>query len=191
MTTTTTKTVPFETRHALAEDERQIEQSVLAAIHQLFSNPAGDQRATYDVMIAATPIAEGVAVEAVDRDGVRGWWVRPAGAPPDRAILFLHGGAYMLGSAEAYRGLASQVAVRAGVAAFVADYPLAPERCSPPRRWPTPPCGGGWAGKACLSLRWWATPLAAASPSACWATWRPLRRPSPRSRCSRPGSTWR
>ena len=129
--TTATQTAPVETRHALSEAERQIEQNVLAEIHRLFSNPNGDQRAAYDSMIAATPIAEGVALEAVDRDGVRGWWVRPNGAPADRAILFLHGGAYLLGSAEAYRGLASQVAVRAKVAAFVADYPLAPEHVFP------------------------------------------------------------
>jgi len=128
---TTTKTAPVEIRHALTDAERQIEQSVLADIQRLFSNPAGDQRAVYDAMIALTPIAEGVALEAVDRDGVRGWWVRPAGAPTDRAILFLHGGAYLLGSAEAYRGLASQLAARAGVAAFVADYPLAPEHVFP------------------------------------------------------------
>ena len=129
--TTATKTTSIETRHVLSEDERQIEQAVLAGIHQLFSNPTGNQRETYDTMIAGTPIADGATLEAVDRDGVSGWWVRPAGAPADRAILFLHGGGYMLGSAKAYRGLASQVAVRAGVAAFVADYPLAPEQVFP------------------------------------------------------------
>ena len=129
--TTTTETSPVETRHGLPDDERPIEQAVLAEIHRLFSNPGGDQRQTYDTMIATTPVAEDVSLEAVDRDGVSGWWVRPTGAPADRAILFLHGGAYMLGSAKAYRGLASQVAIRAGVAAFVADYPLAPEQVFP------------------------------------------------------------
>jgi len=129
--TTATKTTSVETRHVLSADERQIEQAVLAEIHGLFSNPTGNQRETYDTLIARTPIADGVTLEAVDRDGVSGWWVRPAGAPAGRAILFLHGGAYMLGSAKAYRGLASQVAVRAGVAAFVADYPLAPEHVFP------------------------------------------------------------
>ncbi|KLU27225.1 alpha/beta hydrolase, partial [Caballeronia mineralivorans PML1(12)] len=108
---TTTKTTPVETRHALSDDERQIEQAVLAEIHQLFSNPTGNQRETYDAMIAKTPIADGVTLEAIDRDGVSGWWVRPTSAAADRAILFLHGGAFMLGSAKAYRGLASQVAV--------------------------------------------------------------------------------
>lgn len=125
------KTTSVETRHVLSDAERQIEQTVLAEIHGLFANPTGNQRETYDTMISRTPIADGVALEAIDRDGVSGWWVRPTGAPADRAILFLHGGAYMLGSAEAYRGLASQVAVRTGVAAFVADYPLAPEHVFP------------------------------------------------------------
>ena len=128
-------TTSIETRHALSDDERQIEQAVLAEIHGLFSNPTGNQRETYDTLISRTPIADGVTLEVIDRDrdrdGVSGWWVRPAGAPADRAILFLHGGAYVLGSAKAYRGLASQVAARAGVAAFVADYPLAPEHVFP------------------------------------------------------------
>ncbi|QIE28324.1 Monoterpene epsilon-lactone hydrolase (plasmid) [Caballeronia sp. SBC1] len=129
--TTMPKTTFVETRHVLSDDERQIEQTVLAGIHQLFSDPAGNQRETYDTLIARTPIADGVTLEAIDRDGVSGWWVRPAGAPADRAILFLHGGGYVLGSAKAYRGLASQVAVRAGVAVFVAEYPLAPEHVFP------------------------------------------------------------
>jgi acetyl esterase/lipase len=129
--TATTKTISVETRYTLSDDERPIEQAVLAEIHRLFQNPTGNQRETYDTLIARTPIADGVTLETIDRDNISGWWVRPAGAPADRAILFLHGGVYMLGSAKAYRGLASQVAVRTGVAAFVADYPLAPEHVFP------------------------------------------------------------
>jgi epsilon-lactone hydrolase len=81
--------------------------------------------------VATTPIADGVTMDLVDRDGVHGWWVRPAKAPADRAILYVHGGGYRLGSAKAYRGLASQLAARARVAAFVVDYPLAPEHPFP------------------------------------------------------------
>ncbi len=124
--TTATKTTSIETRHVLPDDERQIEQAVLAEIHQLFSNPTGNQRETYDTLITKTPIADGVTLEAVDRDGVSGWWVRP----PARAILFLFTAAATC-SAKAYRRLASQVAVRAGEAAFVANYPLAPEHVFP------------------------------------------------------------
>ena len=78
-----------------------------------------------------TPIADGVACEEVDKGNIRGWWIRPVRAQSNRAILFIHGGAYVLGSAAAYRGLASQLAARTGVATFALDYPLASEHLFP------------------------------------------------------------
>jgi epsilon-lactone hydrolase len=126
-----TRTGLVETLNPLAEDERPIVRSVLAAVGKHFASFVGSRRESYDVMTAETPIADGVALEAVDQIGLRGWWIRPVGAPAHRAILFVHGGAYMVGSAEAYRGFASQIATRAGVAAFVLDYPLAPEHPFP------------------------------------------------------------
>src|SRR4029077_17328772 len=125
--TIATKTTSFQTSHALPDDERPIVEAVIAEVHQLFQNPPGNQRETYDVLIAKTPIADGVTLEAIDRGGVSGWGGGANGAPAGRARLFLHGGAYIAGSATAYRGLGSQIAVRARVATFVADYPLAPE----------------------------------------------------------------
>ncbi|WP_354044181.1 alpha/beta hydrolase fold domain-containing protein [Devosia sp. UYZn731] len=121
----------FTFHYALDASERAAEEAVLAASGAHFASFAGSQREAYDALIAQTPIADGVTVQQVDRDGVRGWWVRPQIALANRAILFVHGGAYMLGTASAYRGLASQIVVRAGVAAFVPDYPLAPEQPFP------------------------------------------------------------
>jgi acetyl esterase/lipase len=120
-----------ETRHALPEDEYPIEQAVLGAVGQHFASFPGSPRETYDALIAQTPLADGIGVGAVDQEAVKGWWVRPKGAPQGKAVLFLHGGAYMLGSAAAYRGFASQIATRTGVATFVVDYPLAPEQPFP------------------------------------------------------------
>ena len=48
-----------------------------------------------------------------------------------QAILFLHGGGYVMGSAAAYRGFVSQIVSRTGIAALVIDYPLAPEAALP------------------------------------------------------------
>jgi acetyl esterase/lipase len=59
--------------------------------------------------------------------GVPGWWCRPSNARPGQAILYLHGGWYNWGSALAYRNFVGQIAARAGAAAFVPDYRLAPE----------------------------------------------------------------
>jgi monoterpene epsilon-lactone hydrolase len=120
-----------ETQHPLPDGEGALAQAAVAALMGVLIGGSGSDRDRYAAMIATTPIAEGVTTDPVDRDGVHGWWVRPAKAPSDRAILYVHGGGYRLGSAKAYRGFASQIAVRAGLAAFVADYPLAPEHPFP------------------------------------------------------------
>ena len=91
--------------------------------------PAG--RAAFDELMEKTPSAEGVTYEAATVGGVPGWWCRPAAADVGPAILYLHGGAYVLGSARAYRHFAGQFASRANAPAFVTDYGLAPERPFP------------------------------------------------------------
>ena len=119
----------IENSHPLSAEDVRAETMLLAARGRPDPTASMEmRRAGYDQMTAkSTPIAEGIRSEAVHDDDVHGWWVQPADAIATRAILFLHGGAYLTGSAEAYRGLASQVAVRAGVVALVLDYPLAPE----------------------------------------------------------------
>ncbi len=88
-------------------------------------------RGPYDDMIGAIPAAADVTYERADIGGVSGFWCRPQTATSDTAILYLHGGAYVLGSAYAYRHFAGQFASRTNTAAFVADYGLAPERPFP------------------------------------------------------------
>jgi hypothetical protein len=60
--------------------------------------PAG--RAAFDELMEKTPSAEGVTYEAATVGGVPGWWCRPAAADVGPAILYLHGGAYVLGSTQ-------------------------------------------------------------------------------------------
>lgn len=116
------------TRHPLtAHDRQQVAQS-LAALQEHRSNFMGSMREYYDAMCAQTPLAEGVRMEQTDASG---WWLHPQATHSERVIVFIHGGAYMLGSAQAYRGFASQLAARTGYSAFVLDYPLAPEHPFP------------------------------------------------------------
>jgi len=89
-------------------------------------------RKAYDQLIARAKIAEDIETSQGVVAGVSGWWVTPAGTrAEDGAILYVHGGGYVLGSAKAYRGLASQIASRAGRPVFVVDYALAPEKPFP------------------------------------------------------------
>ena len=102
---------------------------VLAVSKKPASSP--ESRPGFDTMVAKVAAADAVAYQPAQLGGVPGWWCRPADAVPGAAILYLHGGAYLLGSAWAYRNFAGQMAARAGVAAFVVDYGLAPERPFP------------------------------------------------------------
>jgi epsilon-lactone hydrolase len=103
------------------------ERALHAEFLRFWETEQGDPRAVYDKFIGWTPIAKDVVLQQVTNDPAPGTWVRPAGAAPGRALLFLHGGGYGVGSASAYVGLVSQIATRVGVAAFVLEYPLAPE----------------------------------------------------------------
>ena len=71
-----------------------------------------------------------IDVRPVNAGGVPSLLVAPkAGVEP--AILYLHGGGYVLGSAFGYRHLAGAIASAAGATVLVPDYRLAPEHPFP------------------------------------------------------------
>ena len=63
--------------------------------------------------------------------GVPGEWLVPPGARTDAAVLYLHGGGYVIGSPRSHRHVAAAIAAAAGVAAMLPDYRLAPEHPYP------------------------------------------------------------
>ncbi|NYF80637.1 alpha/beta hydrolase [Granulicella arctica] len=90
-----------------------------------------EARPIFDELMAKTPAAQNVIYEAATVGGIAGWWCKPSDAAEGTAILYLHGGAYILGSAAAYRNFAGHIATRAKTAAFIADYRIAPEHRFP------------------------------------------------------------
>ena len=117
-----------EVLHPLDVDDAAAISAMRAAIA---AKPVQMTRAVYDWLFEQTPAAADVTYEPDTVGGVRGVWARPANARPGTSLLYVHGGAYVLGSANAYRHLAGQVATRAGAAAFIPDYRLAPEHPFP------------------------------------------------------------
>jgi epsilon-lactone hydrolase len=67
----------------------------------------------------------------VDAGGVSGEWVLAPGADPARRTLYIHGGAFMMGSPRSHRTLTSQFSALTGGAVLAVDYRLMPEH---PRR---------------------------------------------------------
>ncbi len=112
------------------------DQTAMAAMREAVAPVRGitfgpETRPMFDEMLEHTPAALGVTCEAATVGGVPGWWCRPANATPNAALLYLHGGAYGIGSARAYQHFVGQIAARAGAAAFAAEYRLAPEHPFP------------------------------------------------------------
>lgn len=68
-----------------------------------------------------------VFLEDVDIDGMAAEWVRPAGAPAHRVLLYLHGGGYVLGSLNTHRALVGALAQRCQLNALAINYRKAPE----------------------------------------------------------------
>jgi acetyl esterase/lipase len=67
----------------------------------------------------------------VEAGAVPAEWLVPQAAPETSALLYLHGGAWFLGSPKLYRRFVSGLAQASGVRALVIDYRLAPEHPFP------------------------------------------------------------
>ncbi|MSR15540.1 MAG: alpha/beta hydrolase [Gammaproteobacteria bacterium] len=73
----------------------------------------------------------GVTCSQVDADGVRAQWLIPQGATTERVLMYVHGGGYVMMSAETHRKMVSHIAKAAGCRALNVDYRLAPEHPHP------------------------------------------------------------
>lgn len=77
------------------------------------------------------PVPEGVSIEAVDAGGVPGEWVRAPEADPDRRLLYLHGGGYVMMSPVTHRSLTGGISQQSGCSVLAIDYRMAPEHPFP------------------------------------------------------------
>ena len=73
----------------------------------------------------------GTRVAAAAAGGVPAEWVTAAGVADGRVIMYLHGGAYQLGSPAMLRHLVALLSAAAQAQAFSVDYRLAPEHPFP------------------------------------------------------------
>lgn len=108
-----------------------------AATDELVANAQRENRelsmADYRTLsfFTLTPEPAGVAYEDVDADGVPCIWADPPRGAKDRVVLFFHGGAYVHGSAAAYRWFCGHLAKAVGCRVLIVDYQLAPEHPFP------------------------------------------------------------
>lgn len=87
------------------------------------------QRAGYDrFLLAQFPSPAGIPIEEVDCNGVKALKVGSGNGP---ALLYLHGGGFVMGSAKSAVEVAARIAKATGGFALIPDYRLAPENPYP------------------------------------------------------------
>lgn len=99
-----------------------------------FGNKVGatlpEMRAAFEQM--AAPAQPDIKSEKISANGVDAEWVTaPGAATADRAVLYLHGGGYVLGSVNTHRDLLGRISRAAQVRVLGLNYRLAPENPFP------------------------------------------------------------
>ena len=87
----------------------------------------GGRRLMLELLTAAARPPKGTRFQRITIAGVPVERVQPPQSGTRGALLYLHGGAYALGSARGYRGMVAQLAAAAGMTALIPDYSRAPE----------------------------------------------------------------
>jgi cation diffusion facilitator CzcD-associated flavoprotein CzcO/acetyl esterase/lipase len=80
------------------------------------------------------PVPRAAQVTPDTVGGVPGEWLRPrlaSEARPTATLLYLHGGAYCIGSPRTHRSLTARLSLTSGLPVFALDYRLAPEHPYP------------------------------------------------------------
>jgi acetyl esterase/lipase len=72
-------------------------------------------------------VPSGVTVTKVDAGGVKAEWAATPDSDADSAIIYVHGGGYVIGSLDSHRHLAAEISRTAGTRVLALEYRLAPE----------------------------------------------------------------
>lgn len=95
--------------------------------------PIAGQRLVLRLLTATTLTPRGVARRAATLGGRPCEWHRPP-ASSGKVLLYLHGGAFMIGGPATHRGICASLAKRGGLDVCALDYRLAPEHPYPAAR---------------------------------------------------------
>ena len=93
--------------------------------------PIADQRAAMEASAEMFPVDPDATTTETNANGVPAEWVQINNQNPNRTILYLHGGAYVMGSRNTHRALAARIARASQAKVLLPDYRLAPENPFP------------------------------------------------------------
>ncbi len=116
---------------ASAQLQKAIDRWKALAQEAAKANGPQELRAALARAFSDFPSAGQVKCEPVSAGGVKAEWITAPDAAADRAVLYFHGGGYVMGSIETHRELAARLSKAAQARCLVLDYSLAPEKAFP------------------------------------------------------------
>ena len=96
-----------------------------------YNKPLSELRLKFEKDTRYVSQPKDVRVTQLRVEGVPAEWLEPTEATPNKVLLYLHGGGYVMGSCAIYRGFASRLAKSCGLRTLLLDYRLAPEHPFP------------------------------------------------------------
>jgi acetyl esterase/lipase len=95
------------------------------------SDDIAQRRRDIDARGLAYRLPADVAVEPITANGVGSEWTTTPDADRGKAVLYLHGGGYVIGSLDSHRHLVAEIGRAARARALAIDYRLAPQHPFP------------------------------------------------------------
>jgi acetyl esterase/lipase len=109
---------------------RRVIRAGLRASRPLFAShrvSVDGKRRLFEAFTGAARPPKGTRFDRLTIAGIPVVRVQPPIGGTNGTLIYLHGGAYALGSAKGYRGLVAHLAAAAGMTAIIPDYSRAPE----------------------------------------------------------------
>lgn len=111
--------------------ELEVIRGLLRELDLAMTGPVDVARANFEEMLSNSPVPEEIGFEAGTLGGVPAVTAEDPAAGGACTLLYLHGGAFAIGSAHGYRAFWSALARAAGARGVALDYRLAPEHPFP------------------------------------------------------------
>ena len=112
-------------------DQLELVVALLTARNRPQNPTVEEYREGFERLSAKVSAGTNTTIKQVDANGVPGEMVSADGASEDAVTLYLHGGAYVIGSPKTHRELARRLSAETGGNVLVIDYRLAPENPFP------------------------------------------------------------
>jgi monoterpene epsilon-lactone hydrolase len=115
----------------MASPQLQMAKDAMKAMMESGATTPQELRVVFEKFASGTPMPPDIKCEKVSAGGVEAEWISAPTSSSDRAVLYVHGGGYVLGSINTHRDLMGRIARASGARVLGINYRLAPEHPFP------------------------------------------------------------